>query len=167
VLAAQAAAIAATAPGAGFLDPHDAALKVLVQGMLDFKLLNGTLDAMVYHPLGFLPQIEAGAIRPIAVTGAARHPLFPAVPTLGELGVPDAVVEGWWALYAPAGTPAPIIARLNAIVNATLADPATRAELVRQGLVVRGGTPEQLAAETAREVAGQKALAKAANITAE
>jgi len=47
VLAAQAAAIAATAPGAGFLDPHDAALKVLVQGMLDFKLLNGTLDEVL------------------------------------------------------------------------------------------------------------------------
>jgi tripartite-type tricarboxylate transporter receptor subunit TctC len=128
-------------------------------------LLNGTLDAMVYHPLGFLPQIRAGALRPLAVTGTARHPLFPAVPTLLELGLQDAVVEGWWALYAPAGTPAPIVARLNALVVESLADPATRDELVRQGLVVQAGTPAQLAADTARELAAQRALAKAANIT--
>ena len=130
-------------------------------------LLNGTLPAMVYHPLGFKPQIEAGQLRPLASTGAARHPLFPDLPTLAELGVADAVVEGWWALYAPAGTPAPVIQRLNAAVNAALADPALRAEMQRQGLVVAGGTPEALAAQTAREVAAQRALAAAANIRAE
>jgi tripartite-type tricarboxylate transporter receptor subunit TctC len=128
-------------------------------------LLNGTLDAMVYHPLGFLPHIRAGTIRPLAVTGAARHPLFPEVPTLVESGLAGAVVEGWWALYAPAGTPAPIIARLNALVNASLAEPATRAELERQGLEVMGGTPEALAALTRTELAKQREIAQAARIT--
>ena len=128
-------------------------------------LLNGTLDAMVYHPLGFLPHIRAGTIRPLAVTGAARHPLFPEVPTLVESGLPGAVVEGWWALYAPAGTPAPIIARVNALVNASLAEPATRAELERQGLEVMGGTPEALAALTRTELAKQREIAQAARIT--
>jgi tripartite-type tricarboxylate transporter receptor subunit TctC len=128
-------------------------------------LLNGTLDAMVYHPLGFLPHIRAGTIRPLAVTGAARHPLFPEVPTLVESGLAGAVVEGWWALYAPAGTPAPILARLNALVNASLAEPATRAELEGQGLEVMGGTPEALAALTRTELAKQREIAQAARIT--
>jgi tripartite-type tricarboxylate transporter receptor subunit TctC len=128
-------------------------------------LLNGTLDAMVYHPLGFLPHIRAGTIRPLAVTGAARHPLFPDVPTLVESGLAGAVVEGWWALYAPAGTPAPIIARLNALVNASLAEPAIRAELERQGLEVMGGTPEALATLTRSELAKQREIAQAARIT--
>jgi tripartite-type tricarboxylate transporter receptor subunit TctC len=128
-------------------------------------LLNGTLDAMVYHPLGFLPHIRAGTVLPIAVTGAARHPLFPDVPTLVESGLAGAVVEGWWALYAPAGTPAPIVARLNALVNASLAEPATRAELERQGLEVMGGTPEDLAALTRTELAKQREIAQAARIS--
>jgi tripartite-type tricarboxylate transporter receptor subunit TctC len=130
-------------------------------------LLNGTLDAMVYHPLGFLPHIRSGAIRPVAVTGEARHPLFPAVPTLVEAGLAGAVVEGWWALYAPAGTPAPVITRLNALVNASLAEPVTRAELERQGLEVMGGTPEALAALTRTELARQREIAQAARITAD
>ena len=130
-------------------------------------LLNGTLDAMVYHPLGFLPHIQAGTIRPLAVTGAARHFLFPAVPTMAEAGVAGVVVEGWWALYAPAGTPPALVARLNALVNGALADPATLAELRRQGLEVLGGTAEALAEKTRRELAGQRALAQAAGITAD
>lgn len=128
-------------------------------------LLNGTLDAMVYHPLGFLPHIRAGAIRPLAVTGAARHPLFPDVPTLVESGLAGAVVEGWWALYAPAGTPAPILERVNALVNASLAEPATRAELERQGLQVMGGTAKALAELTRTELAQQREIAQAARIT--
>lgn len=130
-------------------------------------LLNGTLDAMVYHPLGFLPHIGAGAIRPLAVTGEGRHPLFPEVPTLLESGLAGAVVEGWWALYAPAGTPVPVLGRLNALVNASLADPATQAELARQGLEVMGGSPEALAAHGRTELARQRELAQAANITAD
>jgi tripartite-type tricarboxylate transporter receptor subunit TctC len=130
-------------------------------------LLNGTLDAMVYHPLGFLPHIEAGTIRPLAVTGAARHFLFPEVPTMAEAGQPGVVVEGWWALYAPARTPPPVVARLNALANAALAAPATLAELRRQGLEVMGGTPEALAEQTRTEMAAQRELVQAANITAD
>ncbi|MDN3565591.1 Bug family tripartite tricarboxylate transporter substrate binding protein [Paeniroseomonas aquatica] len=130
-------------------------------------LLGGTLDAMVYHPLGFLPHIQAGSIRPLAVTGAARHFLFPEVPTMAEAGVPGVVVEGWWGLYAPARTPAPLLARLNGLVGAMLADPATLAELRRQGLEVMGGTPEALGALTQQELKAQRELAQAAGITAD
>ncbi|MBL6080377.1 tripartite tricarboxylate transporter substrate binding protein [Belnapia sp. T18] len=130
-------------------------------------LLNGTLDAMVYHPLGFLPHIQSGALRPLAVTGPTRHFLFPEVPTMAEAGQPGVVVEGWWAIFAPARTPAPLITRLNALTNTALAAPATLAELRRQGLEVMGGTPEVLAEQTRTEVAAQRELVLAAGITAD
>jgi len=129
-------------------------------------LLNGTVDAMVYHPLGFLPHIQSGAIRPLAVTGEARHFILPDVPTMAEAGLPGVVVEGWWAVYAPAGTPAPVLARLNTLVNGALADSATVAELRRQGLETMGGTPEALADYTRAELARQREVIRAAGITA-
>jgi tripartite-type tricarboxylate transporter receptor subunit TctC len=130
-------------------------------------LLGGTLDAMVYHPLGFLPHIESGAIRPIAVTGQTRHPLFADVPTLLESGLAGAVVEGWWAVFAPAATPGPILDRLNGLVNAMLADPLARGELERQGLQVMGGTRDALAAHLRTELARQREVVQAAHITAD
>ncbi|WP_187830172.1 Bug family tripartite tricarboxylate transporter substrate binding protein [Siccirubricoccus phaeus] len=130
-------------------------------------LLNGTLDAMVYHPLGFLTHIQAGALRPLAVTGEARHFLFPEVPTLVESGLAGAIVEGWWGIFAPAGTSVPVVARVNALVNGALEDPATKAELQRQGMETMGGSPEQLAAQLASEIARQKEVVEAATITAD
>ena len=89
------------------------------------------------------------------------------MPSLVEAGLAGAVVEGWWGLLAPAATPAPIIARLNALVNATLADAATKAELERQGLEVMGGSPAELAAHLRDELARQREVIQAAGITAE
>jgi tripartite-type tricarboxylate transporter receptor subunit TctC len=127
-------------------------------------LLNGTLDAFVYHPLGFLPHIESGAVRPLALTGERRHFLFPNLPTMAEAGAPGVVVEGWWALYAPARTPAAVVARCNALVNEALREPALAAELRRQGLELMGGTPEALARFNAEELERQRRLVRAANI---
>jgi tripartite-type tricarboxylate transporter receptor subunit TctC len=130
-------------------------------------LLNGTLDAFIYHPLGFLPHIQSGAVKPLAVTGERRHFLFPDLPTMVEAGAPGVVVEGWWALYAPARTPMPIITRLNALVNEALRDEATLAELRRQGLEAIGGPPEALTALNQIELEKQRRLVRAANITPE
>ena len=135
------------------------------RGLAD--LLNGTLDAFVYHPLGFAEFIRAGSVQPLALTGERRHFLFPELPTMAEAGAPGVVVEGWWALFAPARTPAPIIARVNALVLATLRDEATMTELRRQGLEVMGGTPAELAATLHAELEKQRRLVKAANITPE
>jgi tripartite-type tricarboxylate transporter receptor subunit TctC len=128
-------------------------------------LLNGTLQAMAYHPLGFLPYIQSGAILPLAVAGTSRHFLLPDVPTMAEAGLPGVVVEGWWAIYAPAGISAEIVAQVNAATNAALGDPAILAELRRQGLNPMAGTPEALAAYTRHELAGQREIARAAKIT--
>ncbi len=127
-------------------------------------LLNGTLDAFVYHPLGFAEFIRAGNIQPLALTGERRHFLFPTLPTMAEAGAPGVLVEGWWALFAPARTPAAVVQRCNALLNAALADEATRAELHRQGLELMGGSPEDLARLNAAELTRQRTLVQAANI---
>lgn len=130
-------------------------------------LIAGQVDAMFYHPLGFLPHIQAGTIRPLAVTGRARSPVLPEVPVMAEAGLADFVVEGWWAIYAPSGTPAPIVARLNGLVNAALTDADTLAALQRQGVQTMGGTAEALADLTRSEVATWRDVIRAAGITAD
>ena len=130
-------------------------------------LISGQVDAMFYHPLGFLPHIQAGTIRPLAVTGRARSPVLPEVPTVREAGLADFVVEGWWSVYAPAGTPAPIVARLNTLVNGAIADRDTLAALQRQGVQPMGGTAEALADMTRQEVASWREVIRAAGITAD
>jgi tripartite-type tricarboxylate transporter receptor subunit TctC len=129
-------------------------------------LIAGVVDAMFYHPLGFLPHIRSGAIRPLALTGEARSFVLPEVPTMAEAGVPGVIVEGWWAIYAPAATPAPVVARLNALVNAALRDEAVANALRGQGLETMGGTPEALRAHNAAELERQREVVRAAGITA-
>ncbi|WP_421988831.1 Bug family tripartite tricarboxylate transporter substrate binding protein [Roseococcus sp.] len=130
-------------------------------------LISGQVDAMFYHPLGFLPHIQAGTIRPLAATGHARSPVLPQVPTMAQAGLADFVVEGWWAIYAAAGTPAPVVARLNTLVNAALVDPDTAEALRRQGVQTMGGTSEALAELTRSEVTNWREVIRAAGITAD
>lgn len=129
-------------------------------------LIAGVVDAMFYHPLGFLPHIRSGAIRPLGLTGEARSFVLPEVPTMAEAGVPGVIVEGWWAVYAPAATPAPAVARLNALVNAALRDEEFAQALRGQGLETMGGSPEQLRAYNAAEIERQREVIRAAGITA-
>lgn len=130
-------------------------------------LISGQVDAMFYHPLGFLPHIQAGTLRGLAVTGQRRSSVLPEVPTMTEAGVQGVVIEGWWAFYAPAGTPQPIVARLNGLLNAALADSDFVGALRQQGVDPIGGTPEELGALTASEVAKWREVVTRAGITAQ
>ena len=91
-----------------------------------------------------LSHIQAGKLRGIAVTTAKRVNLMPDVPTVAESGLPGFEVIGWFALFAPAATPKPIIARLHKEVSAVLRTPETQQRFASQGLVPGGGTPEEL-----------------------
>ena len=91
-----------------------------------------------------LPHVQAGKLRALAVTSAQRLKPLPAVPTMGEAGLKDFVVEQWQAVFAPAKTPAAVVQRLNQEINKTLKDPAVVALADKLGVTLVGGTPQQL-----------------------
>lgn len=101
-----------------------------------------------------LPHIRSGTLKPIALGTTARAPTAPDVPTTVELGMPELRIENWYGMIAPSGTPPAIIAALNRITVAALADPAVKEKLAEQGLTTVGNSPEQfrdyIAAETAK-----------------
>jgi len=92
-----------------------------------------------------VPQVRAGKVRAIGLAAHERNPAVPEVPTMGELGLADFEVGTWSALIAPKGTPADIVRKVNAAVNATLQDAKVRATLVDQGAEIRLMTPGETA----------------------
>lgn len=98
-------------------------------------------------------QIESGAVKPVAVTSAQRAANLPNVPTLTEAGVPDYDVTSWNAVVARTGTPAEIVTRLNAEINAALAMAEVQQALTRVGVEPRSSTPEALAQLLAADIA--------------
>jgi tripartite-type tricarboxylate transporter receptor subunit TctC len=89
-----------------------------------------------------LPHIKAGSLRPIALGARERAPTAPDVPTTAEVGMPDLLIENWYGMIAPAGTPPAIIAALNKFATTAMADPAVKDKLTDQGLTPVGDTPE-------------------------
>jgi tripartite-type tricarboxylate transporter receptor subunit TctC len=108
--------------------------------------------------------VRGGKLRLLAVTTRNRLPQFPDVPTMSESGLPGFEFNSWFALMAPAHTPKPIIARLNAEVLKALADPEVRARLDAQGLTTRGSSPEELGSATRAQLAKYARVMKDANI---
>jgi tripartite-type tricarboxylate transporter receptor subunit TctC len=92
-----------------------------------------------------LPQLRSGKLHALAVSTAQRSGLLPDVPTVAESGLPGYAAEGWFAVLAPARTPAAIVKRLNGELNRALQLPDVKASLAADGAEPDGGTPEQLA----------------------
>jgi tripartite-type tricarboxylate transporter receptor subunit TctC len=107
-------------------------------------LIRGDLQFAFSSPPGALPMLNAGRIRALAVSDSTRSPIFPDVPTIAESGLPDYNVTGWNAIFAPAGTPPAIIAKLNKAINQALGDPALVKQFLAQGVRAVGCTPEEL-----------------------
>jgi hypothetical protein len=106
-------------------------------------LVGGQVNAMFDNLPSSIGQIRAGALRPLAVTSAERSPALPDVPTVAET-VPGFEASSWFALFAPAGTPPAVIARLNAAVAKALEDPAVKQRYAEVGGQMRPMTPAQL-----------------------
>ncbi len=105
-------------------------------------LIGGQVDAMFDNVPNVIQQVKAGRLRALAVSSAERSPLVPDVPTVAEAGVPGFDVSVWFGVMAPAGTPAPVIARLNAEIDRILKMPDVIALFEQQGVQPRGGSPQ-------------------------
>jgi tripartite-type tricarboxylate transporter receptor subunit TctC len=114
----------------------------LVGGQVAFAFVNAPLA---------LPQVRAGKLRALAVTGAKRSPAVPDLPTMAEAGLPDFVVESWYGLMAPAGTPEPVLRKLHDETVKVLAAPELSEAFRKQGADVVTTTPQQFAEAIARE----------------
>ena len=108
-------------------------------------LRGGQIDAALEVLAPVLPQINAKALRALAVTGDKRAAVLPDVPTARESGLPSFVASSWNALAAPAKTPKAVIARLNKEVAAALASPEVKKKLADLNVEAQAGTPEQMA----------------------
>src|SRR6195256_200084 len=115
-------------------------------------VLAGQVDLYTANIGSLMALIDAGKVRPIAVTSRERWPDLPNVPSLEELGIKDAVSDTFQGIYAPAGTPQPAIDRLVKELNAILARPDVREKFIKAGLPVVAEGPEVFRARIAREV---------------
>jgi len=108
-------------------------------------LMGGEADFSITDPVSSVQAAKSGKVRLIAVTAAQRSRAFPQVPTVAESGVPGYVVGTWGGLLAPAGTPAPIVAKVNADARRALAEPDIVAKFEGIGLEIRPGSPDDFA----------------------
>ena len=108
-------------------------------------------------------HIKSGTLRPLAVTTKERAPSFPDVPTIAET-VPGYETYTWNALFAPAGTPGDVVARLNAAAKKALADPVVAERMTEFSATVVGSTPEELGAHVKAEIAKWTPVVRDANI---
>jgi tripartite-type tricarboxylate transporter receptor subunit TctC len=139
-------------------------------GLATQDLLAGTIDILLDTPAVSLPHIKSGDLKSYAVTAKNRIAVAPDIPTTDEAGLPGYYFYFWHAMWAPKGTPKPIIAKLNAAVVAALADPDTRQKLtdLAQEIYPREQqTPEALHAFQKAEIDKWWPIIKAAGIKAE
>ncbi|RPJ47413.1 MAG: tripartite tricarboxylate transporter substrate binding protein [Betaproteobacteria bacterium] len=126
-------------------------------------LVSGEVDMSYENSLIITPHIKSGKVRGLAVTSAKRSALLPELPTIAET-LPGYSASGWYGLLAPAATPKPVIARLNAEAVKALRAPDVVAKLSGQGAEPVGNSPEEFTAFIRSEIAKWANLVKAANM---
>ena len=129
-------------------------------------LLAGDVQAAIVNTVSSTAHIKAGKLKALAVTGAAREPLLPDVPTLVEAGVHGYNLEIWTAMFAPAGTPPEIIARLHAAIVRSVESPEVRDRLAATGVVPISSSPQFVRDTIVRDTKAYAGLAKVLRATA-
>ena len=109
-------------------------------------LLGNQIGIMFDNMPSAIQHVRSGKLVPLAVTTAKRSPELPNVPTIAEAGVPGYEATSWFGMFAPAGTPAPVLAKLNAAIVKVLGQPDVKKKINEQGAEVYSETPEQFAA---------------------
>lgn len=121
-------------------------------------MLGGEISFAFLDMVAAAPFVSAGKVRPLAVLADSRFPGAPNVPTMQEAGVPNFDVVAWFGMYAPAGTPAPIVASLNGALKSVLTQPDLREKGLTMGLDVFGSSPQELEEYTKSQIALWKEL---------
>ncbi len=127
-------------------------------------LFSGRIQCMFNLLTGATPQIRAGEVVPIAVLSDRRVPQLPEVPSVAELDMPGLAFGTWFAVLAPRGTDATVVARLNALGNEVLREAETRGRLEAAGMEVLGGPPERLGTLLAEEITRHAELVRSAGV---
>lgn len=130
-------------------------------------LLGGQVQSMFDNTPSALPHVQGGRLRAVAITSAQRSPLLPDVPTVAESGFPGFDVQSWFALAAPAGTPQPVIQRLNADLNKVLNAPEVRQRFQELAATAAPGTPAQMRSFATAEIQRWREVVKASGAKAE
>jgi len=130
-------------------------------------LMGGQIDAIFGDVVNLRPQIQAGSIKALAVTSAHRSPLLPDVPSMAEAGLPNVEIEVWYGLFAPAGTPAPVLEKLKSAVQAAQQDPAYVTSLRKYGIEIDGVGSSAFATYIKTESDRWSPIVKAAGLTFE
>jgi tripartite-type tricarboxylate transporter receptor subunit TctC len=127
-------------------------------------LISGQVDATFTGTPAVLPHIRSGRLRALAVSSSQRIAALPEVPTVAESGYPGFEADQWYGLVAPAGTPAAVVARLNAEINKALALPEVAQQLAAEGAVPMPGPPLAFGELIAREIPRWREVIKAGNV---
>ena len=152
----------ADASGAEFMHvPYSGAAPAITD------LMGGQVSGFFGDVAGLFGHVKSGRLKALGIAADERHPLLPEVRTLAEQGIEGVDTINWYALFAPAGTPAETVAALNKAVTAALETPAVRDRLSASGADPAPSTPEALAAILARDTAKWAALIQAKGIKAE
>ncbi|MDD0810803.1 Bug family tripartite tricarboxylate transporter substrate binding protein [Curvibacter sp. RS43] len=136
-----------------------------IPGVTD--LVGGQIAAMLTPSGDFIANAKAGKLRILATSGEKRSPFLPDVATFAEQGFGELTTEEWFGFYAPAKTPAPVIAAANAAINAALKDKSVIDSLAIVGLIAQGSTAEEMARSQKHEFERWGPLVKRIGFTAE
>lgn len=130
-------------------------------------LLGGQVSLVFADLSTTLPQIRAGKVKGLGVSSVKRSPLAPELPTMIEEGIPDYEMIGWFAAFAPAKTPAPVVEKLNGAIRAAVEDKTVQENLLKAGIEPLTSTPDELRAYVVSETRKWADIVKAAGIEPE
>ena len=124
----------------------------------------GDVQAIFETIAPVIPHAKSGTLRVLGVTEALRFPSLPNVPTIAESGLPNYEIVGWNGIAVPARTPREVIIKLNAEINAAVAQPDIRQKFLELGVIARGNTPEQMTALLKKDIAWWRDVIEKAKI---
>jgi tripartite-type tricarboxylate transporter receptor subunit TctC len=128
-------------------------------------VLAGQVQLFITTPPSVMQHVQSGKLKALAIAGKNRHPMLPNVPTTAEAGLPGFELESWVGLFAPAGTPAPVVAKMSEEVKLALEQPDAKSRAAAQGIEIRYQGPAALDALVKKEIDYWGKVIKAGNIT--